>query len=180
MPINTVFPVNQGFGGVPANVVDPYSSGPGVNNEHPVGVEAGSVAPGVGIAETVKEPSSPGPGVNNEHPVGVEAGSVAPGRGVASESPAFGKAPSSAPNPNITNGGAMAPGLGAVNDSADDNSNNDSGHGPVDALHTNAALGVVEGGTYMPGGAPINVSQNYVAGQAFGLGLPLTFQGGVR
>jgi len=145
--INTIFPVYQGLDGLPVEVKDPYS---------------------------------PGPGVNNAHPVGVEAGDVAPGLGVASESPAFGKAPSSAPNPNITNGGTRAPGVGAVDDSSKDDSNFNSGHGPVGVLPTNTALGTVDGGLYQPGGTPVNVNQNYVANQAFGLGLVPTFQGGVR
>ena len=181
MPINNIFPVRQGFGVVPVEVVDPYSPGPGVNNEHPVGVVAGNTAPGVGVARTVKDPASPGAGIDNEHPVGVEAGNVAPGVGVASASPALGRSPSSSPNPNIINGGTMAPGLGAVNDSTDDNSNNDSGHGPVGVLPTKVSLDpVVDGGAYQPGGTPVSVTQNNVAGQTFGLGLTPTFQGGVR
>lgn len=145
--INTIFPADQGFDGLPVEVKDPYS---------------------------------PGPGVNNEHPVGIEAGSVAPGLGVASSNPALGKAPSSSPNPNRTSGGAMAPGLGVADDSSEDDSNVDSGHGPVSVLPTKTALTTVDGGQFMPGGTPINVSQNNVAGQAFGLGLTPTYQGGAH
>jgi hypothetical protein len=48
--INTIFPVRQGFDSVPTEVRPPFSPGPGVSEVHPVGVEAGSVAPGLGTA----------------------------------------------------------------------------------------------------------------------------------
>lgn len=51
--INTVFPVTQGFDSVPTEVHPPFSPGSGANNFHPVGVEANSLAPGVGLAVQV-------------------------------------------------------------------------------------------------------------------------------
>ena len=48
--INTVFPVTQGFDSVPTEVRPPFSPGAGINETHPVGVEAGDLAPGVGVA----------------------------------------------------------------------------------------------------------------------------------
>jgi hypothetical protein len=51
--INTVFPVYQGFDSVPTEVKQPSSPGPGINEVHPVGVEAGDVAPGIGTAANV-------------------------------------------------------------------------------------------------------------------------------
>ena len=51
--INTVFPVRQGFDSVPAEVRPPFSPGAGINEVHPVGVEANAGAPGVGTAVNV-------------------------------------------------------------------------------------------------------------------------------
>jgi hypothetical protein len=48
--INPVFPNLQGFDSVPTEVRPPSSPGAGINETHPVGVEAGDLAPGVGTA----------------------------------------------------------------------------------------------------------------------------------
>jgi hypothetical protein len=52
--INTVFPVVQGFDSVPAEVRPPKSPGAGINEVHPVGVEAQDLAPGIGVATEVR------------------------------------------------------------------------------------------------------------------------------
>jgi hypothetical protein len=50
--INTVFPVFQGF---PSTVgKPPFSPGAGINEAHPVGTEAGDLAPGAGVPIDVK------------------------------------------------------------------------------------------------------------------------------
>jgi len=51
--INTVFPVRQGFDSVPREVKPPFSPGAGINEVHPVGIEANAGAPGVGTAVNV-------------------------------------------------------------------------------------------------------------------------------
>jgi hypothetical protein len=50
--INTVFPVYQGLLPLPYKL--PFSPGAGINEIHPVGTEAGDLAPGVGLAIEVK------------------------------------------------------------------------------------------------------------------------------
>lgn len=144
--INTVFPVNQGFDSLAAEVKPPFSPGAGIDNVHPVGVEAGDVAPGVGLA---------------------------------AENPSFKETPASVSAPNQTFGGAVAPGVGDVNDSPTDDSNLNVGDGPVGVLRTETALGFVDGGLFMPGGTPVSVTQNYVAGQVLGIGFPQNVKGGV-
>jgi len=130
------------------------------------------------LAPNVTDPFSPGPGTNNEHPAGVEAGSQAPGTGVAAQSPSFKGIPASVSSPNQTTGGAVAPGTGDVNDSPRDDSNDGSGNGPIGVRTTGTALGQVDGGLLMPGGAPVNVVQNQVATQVFGNGVVQNVNGG--
>jgi len=81
--IDTVFPVTQGA--LAPNVTDPFSPGPGANNTHPVGVEAGSEAPGLGVA--AQSPSFKEIPASVAAPNQTEAGAVAPGVGVTSDSP---------------------------------------------------------------------------------------------
>lgn len=143
--INTVFPVNQGFDSVPTEVRPPFSPGPGVGEIHPVGVEAGDVAPGVGTA--------------SDNPSKKSTASVAA--------------------PNLTAGGFRAPGVGSVDDSPEDDSNLDSGDGPVSVLRTETALGTTRGGLFGGQGTPVFVGQNNVAGQVLGLGNPQNVKGGI-
>ena len=145
--INTIFPVRQGFDSVPTEVRPPFS---------------------------------PGPGVNEVHPVGVEAGDVAPGLGTASDNPSKGGGPASVSAPNLTAGGFRAPGVGSVNDSPEDDSNQNVGDGPVDVLRTETALGRVDGGLFGGQGTPVFVGQNNVAGQVLGLGNPQNVSGGIH
>ena len=127
----------------------------------------------------VRPPFSPGPGINEVHPVGVEAGDVAPGLGTAFDKPSERSIPASVSAPNLTAGGFKAPGVGNVNDSPEDDSNLDSGDGPVSVLHTETALGTTKGGLFDPGRTPVFVGQNNVAGQVLGLGNPQNVKGGV-
>ena len=83
--INTVFPVNQGFDSVPTEVRPPFSPGPGVRNTHPVGVEAGDVAPGVGTA--VDSPSEGRTPASVSAPNVTAGGFKAPGVGNVNDSP---------------------------------------------------------------------------------------------
>jgi hypothetical protein len=144
--INTVFPVNQGFDSVPTEVRPPFS---------------------------------PGPGINEVHPVGVEAGDVAPGLGTAANNPAKNSTPASVSAPNSTAGGAEAPGVGAPNDSPEDDSNLNVGDGPVSVLRTDTVLGTVKGGQFGGQGTPVFVGQNNVAGQVLGVGNPQNVKGGI-
>lgn len=52
--IDIVFPVVQGEGSVPKEVRPPQSPGAGVNEVHPVGTEAQTLAPGVGVPTEVR------------------------------------------------------------------------------------------------------------------------------
>ena len=143
--INTIFPVNQGFDTVPTEVRPPFS---------------------------------PGAGIDNVHPVGVEAGDIAPGGGVAVERPSEKSTPASVSAPNSTPGGFVAPGVGSVDDSPTDDSNLNSGDGPIGVLRTETALGTIAGGLLQPGGTPVNVGQNTIANQVFGIGMPVDVNGG--
>ena len=143
--INTIFPVNQGFDTVPAEVRPPFSPGAGINEVHPVGVEAGNVAPGVGVA--VERPSEK-------------------------------SVPASVAAPNSIPGGFAGSGVGGANDSPTDDSNLDSGDGPVTVARTETALGTVAGGLLQPGGTPVNVGQNTIVNQVFRLGFPQDVNGG--
>jgi hypothetical protein len=145
--INPVFPNLQGFDSVPTEVRPPFSPGPGINEAHPVGVEAGSTAPGLGTAAD---------------------GSVER------------STPSSAPAPNITAGGAKAPGVGNVDDSPEDDSNQNVGDGPVSVLRTETALGTVRGGEFGGQGTPVAVITNNVVGQVLGVGNPQNVMGGIH
>jgi len=131
------------------------------------------------VPRQVAPPSSPGGGTNNEHPVGVEGGAAAPGVGVQVSSPSQRRPPSNS-SPNATLAGAAAPGVGVTNDSPSTGSDQDSPDGPVTASATGTALGRVDGGTFLPNGAPRNVFDNRVATQTFsaGLGIPTFVHGG--
>ncbi len=83
--INTVFPVNQGFDSVPTEVRPPFSPGAGINEVHPVGVEAGDAAPGLGVA--FEKPSEKGTPASVSAPNSTAGGAEAPGIGVANDSP---------------------------------------------------------------------------------------------
>jgi hypothetical protein len=83
--INTIFPVRQGFDTVPAEVRPPFSPGASINEVHPVGVEAGDVAPGVGIA--VEKPSKKSTPASVSAPNSIPGGFQAPGVGDANDSP---------------------------------------------------------------------------------------------
>ena len=143
--INTIFPVNQGFDTVPVEVHPPFSPGPGINEVHPVGVEAGDVAPGLGTAL--------------DNPTKKSIASVAA--------------------PNSTAGGFRAPGVGNVDDSPEDDSNQNVGDGPVGVLRTETALGRVDGGLFGGVGTPVFVGQNTIAGQVLGVGNPQNVRGGI-
>ena len=130
------------------------------------------------LAPNVTDPFSPGPGVSNFHPAGVEANAEAPGLGVAAQSPSFKETPASVSAPNQTRAGAVAPGVGDANDSPVDDSNDGSGRGPVGVTTEGTALGQVDGGLFMPGGAPVNVVGNQVATQVFGTGVVQNVNGG--
>jgi hypothetical protein len=86
--INTIFPVNQGFDTVPVEVRPPFSPGPGINEIHPVGVEAGNVAPGVGVA--VDKPSEKSTPASVSAPNSIRGGAAGFGVGGANDSPADG------------------------------------------------------------------------------------------
>jgi hypothetical protein len=83
--INTVFPVYQGFDSVPTEVRPPFSPGPGVKNTHPVGVEAGDVAPGLGTA--ADSPSEGRTPASVSAPNSTAGGAEAPGVGAPNDSP---------------------------------------------------------------------------------------------
>ena len=83
--VNTIFPVRQGFDSVPTEVRPPFSPGPGINEVHPVGVEAGSVAPGVGTA--FDKPSERGTPASVSAPNVTAGGAKAPGVGAVNDSP---------------------------------------------------------------------------------------------
>jgi hypothetical protein len=83
--VNTIFPVTQGFDSVPADVRPPYSPGAGANNSHPAGVEAGTEAPGLGLAAQ-SPPLSRSP-ASATAPGQTDAGAEAPGVGDADDSP---------------------------------------------------------------------------------------------
>ena len=83
--INPVFPNTQGFDSVPTEVRPPFSPGAGVNNTHPVGVEAGSVAPGLGTAKN--SPSEGGTPASVSAPNVTAGGAKAPGVGAVNDSP---------------------------------------------------------------------------------------------
>ena len=79
--------------------------------------------------------------------------------------------------------GARGPGVGVVDDSPEDDSNGDSANGPVTVTRTQTALDTVNGGLLGPGGVPVNVTQNNVAGQTFQQpdgGLVPTYDGGAH
>lgn len=82
--INTIFPVTQGFDTVPVNAIPPFSPGGGTNNEHPVGVEANQVAPGVGVATSTPSPRRAS---SNPSPNPTFGNLPAPGVGVVDDSP---------------------------------------------------------------------------------------------
>lgn len=130
------------------------------------------------LAPNVTDPFSPGPGTSNTRANGTNAGDEAPGLGVAAQSPSFKEIPASVSAPNQTSGGAVAPGVGDVNDSPVDNSNDGSERGPVSVRDVGTALGQVNGGLLMPGGAPVNVVQNQIATQVFGNGVVQNVNGG--
>jgi hypothetical protein len=83
--INTVFPVRQGFDTVPTEVHPPFSPGAGINEVHPVGVEAGSVAPGLGTA--INNPSKKSTPASVSAPNSTAGGAEAPGVGTPNDSP---------------------------------------------------------------------------------------------
>ena len=83
--INTIFPVNQGFDTVPTEVRPPFSPGPGIDEIHPVGVEAGDFAPGVGVA--VEKPSEKSTPASVSAPNSIPGGFDAPGVGGPNDSP---------------------------------------------------------------------------------------------
>jgi hypothetical protein len=130
------------------------------------------------LAPNVTDPFSPGPGANNEHPAGVEAGATVPGFGTARPVPSILSTPASASAPNQTEAGAVAPGMGVADDSPEDDSNDNSGDGPVSVARTGTALGRVDGGLLMPGGTPVNVVDDRIATQAFAQGIVPTVNGG--
>lgn len=136
---------------------------------------------GEGFKPNETPPFSPGPGIDNVNSSVVKANAVAPGAGVPT--PSFKKTAASVSAPNSTKAGAVAPGVRVADDSPEDDSNDDSGNGPVTATRTTVALGTVNGGLSQPGGAPVNVTQNNVAGQTFqqpGGGLVPTYDGGAH
>jgi hypothetical protein len=139
------------------------------------------VTQGEGFKPNETPPFSPGPGIGNANSSIVKANEVVPGAGVPAQS--FKKTAASVSAPNSTAAGAAAPGVSAANDSPKDDSNNDSGNGPVTATRTTVALGTVDGGLSQPGGVPVSVTQNNVAGQVFqqpGGGLVPTYDGGMH
>lgn len=81
--IDTVFPVTQGEGFKPNEILPPFSPGAGIENENTSVVKANEVAPGVGVpVQSFKEiPASV------SAPNSVDGGKVAPGVGVANDSP---------------------------------------------------------------------------------------------
>lgn len=86
--IDTVFPVTQGALGsltLAPNVTEPFSPGPGANNAHPVGVEANTQAPGLGVA--AQSPSFREIPASVSAPNQTEGGAAAPGVGDANDSP---------------------------------------------------------------------------------------------
>jgi hypothetical protein len=144
--IDTVFPVTQGEGFKPNEILPPFSQGAGVNNENSDLVKVNKEAPGVGVpAQSLSE------------------------------------IPASVSAPNSVTAGAEAPGVGPANDSPTDNSNDNSGDGPISVLRTKVALGTTDGGLFQPGATPVNVTQNNVIEQVFqqpGGGLVPTINGG--
>ena len=183
---------------MPQNIINPIvianngKSGPGpaTNNFHPVGVEASLESPGLGIPNEESDTSiagppgreafSPGAGINNFHTT-VEASDLAPGLGVPAEDPTFKSTPASVSAPNQTFGGRVAPGVGVAADHDEDDSNDFAQDGPVKVLlNTEASLGRVAGGSYEPGGTPVFVGQNAVAGQVLGVGFPQNVKGGIH
>jgi hypothetical protein len=129
------------------------------------------------VPTEVHPPFSPGAGTNNENESVVKAGEEAPGVGVPAQS--FEEIPASVSAPNSVAAGAEAPGVGVADDSPQDDSNLDSGDGPVTVKTTNVALGTVDGGLLQPGGTPVNVTQNNVATQVFGTGPVLNVTQGI-
>jgi hypothetical protein len=183
---------------MPSNIINPVivandghsGPAPATNNFRQEGTDAGSEAFGIGIPNEEsrtsssgppgREPFSPGAGIDNFHPVGVEASDVAPGLGVPAEDPSFKSVPASVANPNQTFAGEVAPGVGVAADHNQDDSNDFSQDGPVKVLsNTEASLGQTFGGLYMPGGNPVNTTENNVAGQVLGVGFPQNVKGGI-
>jgi hypothetical protein len=163
--------------------------GPGVTNFRQEGTDAGNEAPGIGLPNEEsntsadgppgRSPFSPGAGIDNFHAV-VEANDFAPGLGVPSEEPTFSKTPASVAAPNQIFAGEVGTGVGVAADHNQDNANADAQDGPVKVLlNTEAALGRVDGGLLMPGGCPVNVTENTIANQVIGVGLPQNVKGGL-
>ena len=129
------------------------------------------------VPTEVRAPAFPGlGGVNDQNSDLVKGNELAPGLGVPAEP--FGSTPASVSDPNSVPGGEVAPGLGPVDDSPADDSNNFSADGPVTVEAAGTALGRVAGGLLQPGGTPVNVTQNNVAGQVFGRGVVQNVNGG--
>lgn len=130
------------------------------------------------VPAMVAPPFSPGGGVNNTHPAGTEANIAAPGVGVTRSSPSPARS-SSNPSPNPTFAQVASPGVGVVDDSPSGDGS-PGPEGPVLASTVGTALGRVDGGTFLPNGAPRNVVNDRVATQTFsaGLGIPVFVHGG--
>jgi hypothetical protein len=143
--INTVFPVRQGEGFKPNEILPPFSPGAAINDTNSDLVKVNEEAPGVGV------------------PVESRL-----------------KTQASVSAPNSIEGGAMAPGVGPANDSPTNNSNANSADGPITVTTTKVALETVDGGLLQPGGVPVNVTQNNVAGQVFGNGVVQNVNGGLH
>lgn len=82
--INTIFPVKQGFDTVPSEVKPPYSPGPGVPSYGAGEVDAGDVAPGLGVPTTSTIRKLPASVADPNIRAG---GRTNPGVGVADDSP---------------------------------------------------------------------------------------------
>ena len=131
------------------------------------------------VPTEVRPPFSPGPGVPSRNGGEVDAGREAPGVGVPTGTSPAKTTPASVASPVILAGGATAPGVGVADDSPRDDSNELAGDGPVTVEAVGTALGTVAGGLLMPGGTPVNVGQNTIANQVFGIGPPQNVNGGV-
>jgi len=81
--IDTVFPVTQGEGFKPPEILPPFSPGAGIDNANSDLVKANEEAPGVGVpAQSLSETPA-----SVSAPNSVAAGAEAPGVGVADDSP---------------------------------------------------------------------------------------------
>lgn len=84
--IDTVFPVTQGEGFKPNEILPPFSPGAGIENENSDLVKVNEEAPGVGVpAQSLKKTPA-----SVSAPNSIDGGAVAPGVGPANDSPTDG------------------------------------------------------------------------------------------